>query len=240
MDSKKVGSFISELRKQKGYTQTTLAEILNVSNRTVSKWENGDGYPDITILPEIAKTLGVTVDELLNGERTVLTELKEQNKNVDIVEKENKDSEKYSLYKFFNDPKLWFIISFFFGIFGALLGTITEMYCIWAFKILFYTHWEIIFVAVSLLAIVASGLAFMIGVFTATPELEKSSFLDYCKNNIQKILIYCAVWIVFPVSFFTRIFYLSRWGNFAMIFVIAVATIYVVLNVKIYKKYKSK
>ncbi len=240
MDSKKVGSFISELRKQKGYTQTTLAEILNVSNRTVSKWENGDGYPDITILPEIAKTLGVTVDELLNGEK-VVAELKEENKNAEssdnIDKKENDKND--SGNKFFNDPKLWFIISFFFGIFGALLGTITEVYCIWAFNILFYNHWEIIFVAVSLLAIVASGLAFMIGVFRATPTLEKSSFFDYCKNNIQKVLIYCAVWIVFPVSFFTRIFYLSRWGNFAMIFVIAVAAIYMFLNVKIYEKYKS-
>lgn len=233
MDSKKVGSFIAELRKQKGYTQTTLAEILNVSNRTVSKWENGDGYPDITILPEIAKNLGVTVDELLNGEKAPIVEVENaDNKKEEKIKQNDK--------KFFEDSKFWFIISFFFGIFGALLGTITEMYCIWAFKILFYTHWEIIFVAVSLLAIVASGLAFMIGVFTATPELEKSSFLDYCKNNIQNILIYSAVWIVFPVSFFTRIFYLSRWGNFAKIFVIVVATIYVVLNVKIYKKYKSK
>lgn len=232
MNSKKVGSFIAELRKQKGYTQTTLAEILNVSNRTVSKWENGDGYPDITILPEIAKNLGVTVDELLNGEKAPIVEVE----NADNKKEEIKQNDK----KFFENSKFWFILSFFLGIFGALLGTITEMYCIWAFKILFYTHWEIIFVAVSLLAIVASGLAFMIGVFTATPELEKSSFLDYCKNNIQKVLIYCAVWIVFPVSFFTRIFYLSRWGNFAMIFVIVVATIYVVLNVKIYKKYKSK
>lgn len=233
MDSKKVGSFIAELRKQKGYTQTTLAEILNVSNRTVSKWENGDGYPDITILPEIAKNLGVTVDELLNGEKAPIVEVPNaDNKKEEGIKQNDK--------KFFEDSKFWFIISFFFGIFGALLGTITEMYCIWAFKILFYTHWEIIFVAVSLLAIVASGLAFMIGVFTATPELEKSSFLDYCKNNIQNILIYSAVWIVFPVSFFTRIFYLSRWGNFAKIFVIVVATIYVVLNVKIYKKYKSK
>lgn len=240
MNSKKVGSFISKLRKQKGYTQTTLAEILNVSNRTVSKWENGDGYPDITILPEIAKTLGVTVDELLNGEKSSVVQDKKENEIADKEQNQNIESDKDSHNKLFNDPKLWFILSFFFGIFGALLGTITEIYCIWAFNILFYTHWEIMFVAVSLLAIVASGLAFMIGVFRATPTLEKSSFFDYCKNNIEKVLIYCAVWVVFPISFITRIFYLSRFGNFAMIFVIAVAIIYVLLNVKIYKKYKSK
>ena len=68
MDSKKTGSLIAALRKEKNCTQTQLAEMLNVSNRTVSKWENGDGFPDITTLPAIAKVLGVTVDELLAGE----------------------------------------------------------------------------------------------------------------------------------------------------------------------------
>lgn len=57
MDSKKTGSFIAALRKEKKCTQAQLAEKLHVSNRTVSKWENGDGFPDITILPLLAETL---------------------------------------------------------------------------------------------------------------------------------------------------------------------------------------
>lgn len=69
MDSQKVGAFIAQLRKEKGLTQSSLAEQLSLSNRTVSKWENGDGYPDITILPDLATLLGVSVDELLKGER---------------------------------------------------------------------------------------------------------------------------------------------------------------------------
>ena len=69
MDTKKTGAFIAELRKEKTLTQTELAKRLNISNRTVSKWENGDGYPDITMLPELASALGVSVDELLQGER---------------------------------------------------------------------------------------------------------------------------------------------------------------------------
>ena len=69
MDTNKTGEFISSLRKEKGLTQTELAQKLNISNRTVSKWENADGYPDITILPELSKILGVSVDELLNGEK---------------------------------------------------------------------------------------------------------------------------------------------------------------------------
>jgi len=69
MDANKIGKFISVLRKEKGLTQSALAEKLNISNRTVSKWENGDGYPDITILPELARIFGVSVDEIIRGER---------------------------------------------------------------------------------------------------------------------------------------------------------------------------
>jgi len=70
MDAKNIGRFICALRKEKNMTQAVLAEKLNISNRTISKWENGDGFPDITILPEIAKTLGISIDELLAGEKS--------------------------------------------------------------------------------------------------------------------------------------------------------------------------
>ena len=70
MDAQTTGRFIGILRKEKGMTQTSLAEKLNISNRTVSKWERGDGFPDITILPELASILGVSVDELLKGEKS--------------------------------------------------------------------------------------------------------------------------------------------------------------------------
>lgn len=70
MDAKETGRFICLLRKEKGLTQSALAEMLNVSNRTVSKWETGEGYPDITLLPDIAKVLGVTTDEILSGKKS--------------------------------------------------------------------------------------------------------------------------------------------------------------------------
>ena len=69
MNQEKIGAFIAALRKERGLTQTALAEMLGISNRTVSKWENGDGLPDISLLPAIAQTFGITVDELLAGER---------------------------------------------------------------------------------------------------------------------------------------------------------------------------
>ncbi len=69
MDAKTVGSTILKLRKKCNMTQQTLAEKLDVSDKTVSKWENGQGYPDITIFPKLAALFGVTVDYLLLGEK---------------------------------------------------------------------------------------------------------------------------------------------------------------------------
>jgi transcriptional regulator with XRE-family HTH domain len=71
MDNKKIGAFIAELRKEKGLNQSELANLLGVTNKAVSKWECGDGYPEITLVPSIAKVLGITVDELLDGERII-------------------------------------------------------------------------------------------------------------------------------------------------------------------------
>ena len=67
MDPKLTGNIIAEKRKALGLNQIQLAERLNVSNRTISKWENGDGYPDITMLCDIADCLDITIDELLTG-----------------------------------------------------------------------------------------------------------------------------------------------------------------------------
>lgn len=76
MEKKSLGSFIALLRKEKRLTQKQLAELLNVSDKTVSHWECDETSPDISILPELAEHLGVTVDELLKGEKnTVQTDV---------------------------------------------------------------------------------------------------------------------------------------------------------------------
>ena len=67
MDQYITGSAIRTLREQKKMTQLKLAEILQVSDKTVSKWETGKGYPDITLLEPIADAFGVSVPELISG-----------------------------------------------------------------------------------------------------------------------------------------------------------------------------
>ncbi len=75
MDSFKTGEFIKILRVEKGLTQKELAEALNCTDKAISRWETGKGFPDIVFLTPLARTLDVTVNELLAGERLSQEEL---------------------------------------------------------------------------------------------------------------------------------------------------------------------
>lgn len=68
MNAVRMGNKITKLRKKLGLTQMQLAQKLNVSDKTVSKWENGGGFPEITILPALSEVFGVPVDYLLKGD----------------------------------------------------------------------------------------------------------------------------------------------------------------------------
>lgn len=69
MEQNKVGSLLRELRKEKNLTQAQLAEHFNVSDRTVSRWENGSNMPDLSLLVGIADFYGVDIREIIDGER---------------------------------------------------------------------------------------------------------------------------------------------------------------------------
>lgn len=73
MNQKKTGSFLKEFRKEKGITQEKFAEKLNVSGRTVSRWETGINLPDISLLVEIADFFDVSIPEIIRGERKSAT-----------------------------------------------------------------------------------------------------------------------------------------------------------------------
>ena len=66
MASKNLGEMISSLRKEKGMTQSDLAEKMNVTDKAVSKWERNLSCPDVNSIPKLAEVLGVSVDELMN------------------------------------------------------------------------------------------------------------------------------------------------------------------------------
>ena len=68
MDQVKIGKFISNERKAKGYTQKQLSELLAISDKTISKWEYGNGFPEASLLLPLCNELEITVNELLTGE----------------------------------------------------------------------------------------------------------------------------------------------------------------------------
>ena len=90
MDTKKIGKFISDNRKRKGLTQEQLGNILGVSNKTISRWENGNYMPDLSLLIPLSETLGISLNELLNGK--YITE----DKIMEATEKSLKNTINYS------------------------------------------------------------------------------------------------------------------------------------------------
>lgn len=100
MDQKKIGMFIANLRKKKNLTQLELASKLGISDRTISKWENGRGMPDISLIRPLCEELDITINELLSGERITEEEYQEKLEenilhSIDYNDKQNKNHKKF-------------------------------------------------------------------------------------------------------------------------------------------------
>lgn len=80
MDQKKIGAFIAQCRKEKSLTQIQLAELLDITNQAVSKWENGRGMPDVSLLQPLCDALGISLNELFSGEHISARNIKEKQK----------------------------------------------------------------------------------------------------------------------------------------------------------------
>ena len=76
MDQIKIGKFIAALRKEKGLTQEQLGEKLGVTNKTISRWENDNYTPDVEMLALLSKEFGVSINELISGERLLAEDFK--------------------------------------------------------------------------------------------------------------------------------------------------------------------
>ena len=101
MDQIKIGKFIAECRKKNKLTQMQLAEKLNITDRAISKWENGKGMPDSSIMLELCNELKISVNELLSGE---MIEMKDYNqiaeKNLlEMAKKEEVQNKKMMFYE---------------------------------------------------------------------------------------------------------------------------------------------
>lgn len=99
MDQEKMGKFIAELRKEKGLTQYTLADLIPISRDAVSKWEQGKRCPDTLCLVKLSEIFDVSINEILYGERENKTNSEEINEvSVKLYEERNKVQKKYKKF----------------------------------------------------------------------------------------------------------------------------------------------
>lgn len=96
MDQQKIGRFLKTLRSEKSITQGELAELLGVSNRSVSRWENGATMPDFDLLIELAKFYEIEVGEILDGERKDTMDSKTEETMLKIADYNNVEREFFS------------------------------------------------------------------------------------------------------------------------------------------------
>jgi len=139
MECNKTGAFISAVRKQRGWTQSELAEKIGVTDKAVSRWETGKGYPDISLLKPLSETLGVSVGELLAGKAIEPDSLREKADDL-LIETLNASKKRIRR-----------TIAICLYIFGGLIF-------LWAFTFLGYdTSWVSIYASFGLLLLAAAA-----------------------------------------------------------------------------------
>lgn len=182
MDRDKLGKFISVQRKNKGFTQQKLAEELNISNKTISKWETGEGYPDITIVPRLAEVLEVTPNELLSCES--------DNKKVNgkLVE-DDAERNKYLANKIALRFQNLCIISCAVGLLGIIF-----YFALW------YQYKNTISLIIGSSLGILSGCIFLIGYNTLRGNIIKISGIDRKKilSRVRKSSEECVyIWLMY-------------------------------------------
>lgn len=136
MDNEKFGKFIANLRKEKQMTQKNLADLLGVTNKAISKWECGDGFPEISILPALAEVLDVSIDELLKGERADQTDHSGEKPGGGILDSKLEERKSSNMLFFIHNAYNKFTNQFMLALWLAILGII----CF--YMITFVTYYE--------------------------------------------------------------------------------------------------
>lgn len=124
MDYKKTGEFLKSLRKANGLTQEDVANHLLVSPKTISRWECGDGLPDINIISDVAALYNVTVDEILKGEKSN----KEENLKEETIDLKNKKRDKILVSSAIKPFNIFFIIAISISLLFLLVGIIVSFF----------------------------------------------------------------------------------------------------------------
>lgn len=162
VDQVKIGRFITEQRKQKNYTQRQLADILEISDKTVSKWECGNGFPEVSLLLPLCKELEISVNELLSGER--LSE-------VDYKQKAEENMVNFIQEKEANKKRMQLTI---------LIGIIATISFI-TFILIVVMYTDVMSIPVKIILVAIACLIFIIGMYAAM-QGERTIGYYQCKE----------------------------------------------------------
>ena len=176
MNYNKIGDFIMAERKAKKLTQQKLAEKIFVSEKTISKWENGNGIPDTNTLPKLCEVFGVTINELLNGER-IPTENYTNKAEEKILElqKAKEESDKRLLQ-----------IEIVLGILSIISFFIILSTCL-------YAIYKLNIIVVPTIIIVVDFLLFLTAMFWGIYIEQKAGYYICKKCNQKYVPTYCRV-----------------------------------------------
>lgn len=184
-----LGAFIAQLRKDKNLTQKQLSEILGVSDKTVSHWEREESAPDISVLPLLADTLGVTVDELLAGEKKAIEKIEV---TVAPAPKENAEKE---FYKFKQKSSAISMLSFVVGLSGTIV--ISMINNTW------YFSGESVYTARIVTGILLTFIMIALGALTIYARIIYSAYVNKHSNKSDRMTaLRFATFTYYPTFFF--------------------------------------
>ena len=241
MEKKTIGGFIAALRKANGMTQKDLAERLNVSDKTVSRWERDDGAPDLAAIPAIAEIFGVTCDELLRGERkspTERAEVTEETETTPKAEKQRQRLLKSTLSQYKNRTYIAMGVS--------VVGMIVALICNLAFlKAVLGFFLGAIFFAASIVcqAVFVNKAFFSVedaGLDTGVLSDFKRKVVDFAKKSIGLTVSF--IGFTFPLILVDAYVGLGSdslliWGSMgAAVFLLIYAVVLYFLNASLLKK----
>lgn len=225
MEKKTIGAFLAALRKANGYTQQEVADKLNVSNKTVSKWECDDGCPEIMMLPVIAELYSVTVDEILKGERITKTESETKPENTE-------KRAKYLIERAFTQYKNKSIIAITLSVVGAILPYFVSM--------IFSYDYIFIPIILTIALIAASVIIMVIANNNLKSNLYTNDIVDEgtLKDIKQTSIKYISLIIFFPIISFIGLTFIITGFDYMAFWFLPLSVL--IATAIVYPSYKNK
>lgn len=180
MDQVKIGKFIAECRKKNNLTQMQLAERLNITDRAISKWENGKTMPDSSIMLDLCNELKISVNELLSGEVIKMEDYRKQaEENLLKMEKEKEEKDKQLL-------NLEVVIGYF--------SSITFLILIFVASFVEMQSW------LRLILIVFGSIVFAVGLTKALKIEQTAGYYECDKCHYKYVPKYSSVFLAMHIG----------------------------------------